>query len=118
MPDQNDAIAESGYSAEDQQRLREVLAAAGYDKEGLNEVQLNEFLQTKTIPLAAELLNWPTVADKAMYLFAGIGRYTKSGEWEFTNERFPEVLNMNAYMKLRENGLITWDGLPRNPSAD
>jgi hypothetical protein len=118
VSDTKSAIESSGYSAEDQQRLREVLAAAGYDQEGLNEGQLNEFSKARAIPLAEDYLSWPNVADKAMYLFAGIGRYTESGEWEFINERFPKVLNMKAYMLLREKGLITWDGLPRNPSVD
>jgi hypothetical protein len=115
MSDRNDAVAESGYSAEDQRAIREVLKKLGLSETGMTEEEAAEFSQPK-ITTTQDPMDWPNFSDKEAYIRAGLGFFDKEGVFRFTYQKYPDVKDLSAYLELRAGNLVTWDGMPRNPA--
>jgi hypothetical protein len=115
MTDINDAVAESGYGEEEQRALRSVLRKLGLSENGMTEEEMAEFSQPK-ITTTDDPMAWPNFSDKEAYIRAGLGFFDKEGVFRFTYQKYPDVRDLSAYLELRADNLVTWDGLPRNPA--
>lgn len=115
MSDHNDAVAQSGYSEEQQRAIRERLKELGFSETGMTEEEAAKFFET-TITKNQSPMDWPNFSDQLVYVRAGLGLFDEKGVFKFTYERYPEVKDLSAYLELRANKLVAWDGMPRNPA--
>jgi hypothetical protein len=115
MSDRNDALAQSGYSEEEQRAIKEVLRKLGLSETGMTEEEFAEFFEAKTTK-AQGPMDWPNFSTQAVYVRAGIGIFDEDGVFRFTYQKYPDIKDLSAYLELRAGNLVTWDGMPRNPA--
>lgn len=115
MSDYNDAVAQSGYSEEEQRAIRERLKELGFSETGMTEEEAAKFFETK-ITKEQGPMDWPNFTNQVVYVRAGLAIFDESGAFRFTYQRYPDVKDLSAYLELRAGNLVTWDGMPRNPA--